>query len=185
MIVWLCRYSSCSTLFQWWTKLDGLNFIPPHLSEVTGVVVFTLCGCLSVCYLSRSRMDRHTDLNFAMEVKLKDIKAKFVVRGHRSKVQVTRSKVFIVTFHWLPRALSKIGPANEENRENTGKEYDVGCFQRFKGTQTRKKCNPCQWWKSVKKMLFFSILAWKNHICNRSLWCFTSNEPAPNHLQAP
>ncbi len=68
----------------------------------------------------------------------------------------------------------------------TGKWWKVSSVPNvFKGIQTRQKCNPWQWWKSVKKMLFFSILAWETHICRRSLWCFTSNEPGPNHLQAP
>ncbi len=33
-----------------------------------------------------------------------------------------------------------------------------------------------------KIMLFFPMLAWKDQICSRSLWCFTSNKPALNLL---
>ncbi len=40
--------------------------ITPNLSDMTGVIILT-------CYHSDGRMDRHTDLNFGMEVKWEDI----------------------------------------------------------------------------------------------------------------
>ncbi len=58
-------------------KLDTVNNFTPHVSDVPGVIVLTssvrpsVCVsgctqgtlCLSVCYHSHDRTDRHTDLN--------------------------------------------------------------------------------------------------------------------------
>ena len=79
--------------------------------------------CVCVCYHSNGRTDRHTDFNFGMVVKWKNIEVKFRGQGHRSKVNVMRSKnvgeVVSLTFESLFN-----GPAKEETQE-----YDVGCFQ--------------------------------------------------------
>ncbi len=43
-------------------------FITPHICGVTGVIVLTSCVCVSP-----SQTERHTNLNFGMEVKWQDI----------------------------------------------------------------------------------------------------------------
>ncbi len=50
--------------------------ITSHVSDVTGEIVLTSFVCLCVCFSpSRypSQTDRHTDLNFGMEVKWRNI----------------------------------------------------------------------------------------------------------------
>ena len=47
---------------------------------------------------SRRRTDRHTDLNFAMGVRWKDIKVKFEGQGNGLKVNVVRLKKSFLMF---------------------------------------------------------------------------------------
>ncbi len=49
----------------------GKRIITDHVSDMTGVIVLTSSIC--VCVLPLSRADRHTDLNFGLAVRLKDI----------------------------------------------------------------------------------------------------------------
>ncbi len=46
-----------------------------HPASATGVIVLTssVCVCLSVCYHSHGRTDKHTDLIFGVYVKWKNI----------------------------------------------------------------------------------------------------------------
>ncbi len=67
---------------------------------MSGVIVLTasVCVCVSVCPAhSPCQTDGHTELDFGMEVKWKDIKVKFVGQFHRLKVKVIGSKnLFVV-----------------------------------------------------------------------------------------
>ncbi len=48
-------------------------------NDVMGVTALTLSVCMSVCLCVHLTLsDRHTDLNFGMEVKRKDIYVRFV-----------------------------------------------------------------------------------------------------------
>ncbi len=57
----------------------NLKYVPfvlftPHVSDVSGVIVLTLCVCLAVCPSRyKSQKDRCTDLKFGMEAKWEDI----------------------------------------------------------------------------------------------------------------
>ena len=73
-------------------------------------------------------MDRHTDLNFGMVVKWKDIYVRFVGQGHRSKVKVKRSKNvqwdILLIFESLPKKKLR----NATGRNMTGVFSKCICF---------------------------------------------------------
>ena len=62
-------------------------------------------------------------------------------------------------------------------------DFSAEVFSNLKGTSIRKNCNSPAIMK-IKMMLFLTV-TYQNHIWSQSLWRFTSNNSAPNHMQAP
>ena len=70
--------NSVTQFFSHWYQDNRETIITPHFSHVMGVIVLTSSVCLCVCACVRpshsvGRTDGHTDLDFGMEVKWKDI----------------------------------------------------------------------------------------------------------------
>ena len=71
-------------------------------------------------------MDRHTDLNFGIEVKWKDIYVKFVGQGHRSNVKVPRTKNVHLDIPLTSESLAK-----KKLRNTTGRNTTWGVFKAY------------------------------------------------------